>query len=282
MSVIRWAKAARGRRLLAAGLLVAATAGTPATAEVSLHATYYIALAGFNIGRVSVASRLAEDGYYTVIDGSTFGLSRLVSDARAVLTGNGAIDGTRVSATSYSFINSEDGRESRVNMALHDGTIIELAAEPTLRDTPDRIPLTDNDRQQVVDPVSAFIVSLGSATEATGDICERTVRVFDGWQRFDIELAYDRTERVVSRRGSYSGPVIVCSARYVPVAGHRLGRESIEYMANNERLEVWMAPVAHTSVMIPHRIVIGTTLGDLTVSARQFEVKTTERQASIQ
>ena len=272
-------------RLLAGCLvLVAAVAcGGPARAtDATLKATYFIALAGFPIGRASVDSWLTDTEYATIIEGSTFGLTRLVSDSRAVLIGNGSIDGTEILPATYSYLTSEGGSESRVTMALSDHAVVELDADPELSDSPDRIPLTEDHRRRIVDPVSAFIVSLADSTHPDGEtVCRRTVPVFDGWQRFDVKLDYKRTETVDGRGDSYSGPVIVCGARYVPVAGHRMSREAIEYMAKNERLEVWMAPVANTTLMVPHRIVIGTKIGDLTVYAREFVVTASERQARV-
>ena len=286
MSATPFVAQTAARRLLIGGFLAVAVTvpgGSAFAAETTLRATYYIALAGFTIGRVLVDSRLADDGYATVIDGSTYGLSRLVSDSRAVLIGHGAIDGSDVLPSDFTYVTSEGGYESRVNMALADHAVVELAADPELTDAPDRIPLTPDHRRRIVDPVSAFIVSMAGAVKTDGEsVCNRTVPVFDGWQRFDIELQYKRTETVNGRTDSYSGPVFVCAARYVPVAGHRVTRDAIQYMAENERLEVWMAPVVDTPLLIPHRVVIGTKIGDLTVYAHEFVVTTDDRQASIE
>ena len=41
----------------------------------------------------------------------------------------------------------------------------------------------------------------------------------------------------------YSGDVLVCAARYNPIAGHRTGRKSTQFMADNKDMEVWLAPV---------------------------------------
>ena len=72
--------------------------------------------------------------------------------------------------------------------------------------------------------------------------------------------------------GAYSGEVFVCSARYVPVAGHRPDRDSVQYMADNKRLEVWLVPVDGTPVLVPYRILIGTQMGDLVIVSRDFAV----------
>jgi hypothetical protein len=66
----------------------------------------------------------------------------------------------------------------------------------------------------------------------------------------------------------------------VPIAGHRQSRESVEYMANNKRLEIWMAPIEGTNLLVPYRILIGTKIGDLIVVARQFRTTGSTQQAS--
>ncbi len=73
--------------------------------------------------------------------------------------------------------------------------------------------------------------------------------------------------------------MFACAARYVPVAGHRPDRESVQYMADNKRLEVWLAPVDGTDLFVPYRISIGTKIGDLIIIARDFSVCASERQA---
>jgi hypothetical protein len=104
------------------------------------------------------------------------------------------------------------------------------------------------------------------------------VPIFDGWVRYDIALAYKETANFVAR--NLSTPAVVCQARYVPVAGHRTSRESVNYMAQNQRLEAWLAPVKGTNLMVPVKFIIGTNVGDLAVTARDFAVTTPARQAN--
>ena len=48
--------------------------------------------------------------------------------------------------------------------------------------------------------------------------------------------------RTVEKPG-YKGPVLVCNARYVPIAGHRSLRPSTKFMQENKDMQVWLAPV---------------------------------------
>ncbi|MHA1157347.1 MAG: DUF3108 domain-containing protein [Alphaproteobacteria bacterium] len=271
----------RSVRFFGVALVLAGALTTPVTAHAAtthLKATYLISIAGLTIGRAQVEGRFAAGQYATAISGATFGISRFVSDATAVLAGNGHIDGTMVLPVSYNLQTREDGFGTLVRMAMSDGAVTEVEAMPNLIEATDRVPVRKSDKRDVVDPIGAFVVSLGSDGAASDEaVCDRTVRVFDGWQRFDVRLFYKHTKTV---RSGYSGPAIVCGARYVPVAGHRPGREAVQYMAANKRLEVWLVPVEGTNVMVPYQFVIGTKIGDLLITARRFKVTLSEKQAA--
>jgi len=79
--------------------------------------------------------------------------------------------------------------------------------------------VADADRQAVLDPLTALLVPAGLSDEA----CRRTVRIFDGYQRFDVALAFKRRSSIKAKEG-YAGPAVVCSARYRPVAGQSIAR----------------------------------------------------------
>jgi hypothetical protein len=168
-------------------------------------------------------------------------------------------------------------------MTMRSGSVVDIDADPQLQSVPDRVPITAESLKRVLDPIGALMIARSSpSAPVDAELCNRTVPVFDGWQRYDIALTYKETKTFSGRGQSYSGPVIVCQARYVPVAGHRLSREAVQYMADNQRLEAWLAPVRNTALVVPAKIIIGTTIGDLAITARDFVVTTPARPASTQ
>jgi hypothetical protein len=260
----------RGVALAAAALLVAGPL-PEAAAETSLEAAYAISIAGLTIGRVDANSRFTESGYAAVIKGMTSGISRLVSDARATLVGSGRVYGKRVVPASYNLETSESGFETHVRMSMQAGAITDLLAVPRLSEASDRVPLTPEHQRDVVDPVGAFLTVVDKPGLADGQsICNRTINIFDGWQRYDIGLSYKETRRVTGSGEAYDGEVVVCTARYIPVAGHRQKREAVQYMASNKRLEVWYAPIKDIRYFVPYRILIGTKYGDLVIASTRF------------
>ena len=265
----------------ALAVLPLALAGAPAhAADTTLKADYLITIAGITIGKVEADGRFTSTGYAATISGQTYGISRFVSDAHAVLAGNGRIQAGHIMPATYNLDTNEKGFHTHVSMAMRSGAIVDLSAAPHLIPAPDRVPVTPVHKRDVVDPVGAFVVSVRQSGPAAGPAaCNRTVRVFDGWQRYDVKLSFKESKHVQGGPAAYSGEVFVCAARYVPVAGHRPDRESVQYMADNKRLEVWLAPVRNTTVFVPYRIMIGTQVGDLVIISRDFAVSATERQA---
>jgi len=207
-------------------------------------------------------------------------VSRLVSDASARLTGNGHIFGKAVLPATYDMATVENGLSAHVAMAMRQGAVTSLVALPELAAAPDRVPLTADHKTKVVDPLSAFLVPLDQPGIPSGHrACDRTVRVFDGWTRYDVQLSYKETKAIDGGADTYSGRIIVCAARYVPVAGHRPTRKAVQDLADNKRLEVWLAPVANMPVLVPFRILIGTDLGDLLIYATRFRTDSPDRRA---
>jgi hypothetical protein len=100
--------------------------------------------------------------------------------------------------------------------------------------------------------------------------CDRTLPIFDGYTRFDLKLSYAGEKKVKAR--GYSGPVAVCTVRYVPIAGHRKDRPATKFMAENRDIQIWLAPVAGLPVLAPYLISIKTTIGTLAIEATEFSV----------
>jgi hypothetical protein len=111
--------------------------------------------------------------------------------------------------------------------------------------------------------------------------CDRTVRIFDGWQRFDVRLSFKRQREVKGPDGSYSGPVYVCGARFIPVAGHVPKR--VKSLANNKSIEIWLAPISDMSLLVPYSIQLNIPLGTLVVRASRLNFGDgTEQRAAAQ
>jgi hypothetical protein len=110
--------------------------------------------------------------------------------------------------------------------------------------------------------------------------CQRTAAIFDGRMRYNLKFAYKRMEQVKADKG-YEGPVVVCAVYFVPIAGFVPHRSAIKYLAAQRDMEVWLAPVANTRLLVPYRVSIPTMIGVGIMQATQFVSVTAPRAAAV-
>jgi hypothetical protein len=267
--------------LLAAGGLIGSAPAGLAVEDTRVELTYSISIHGFPVGRAKAETRLAGNKYAMAVSGSVSGIARLFSDASASLVGSGHIQGSRIVPDAYNIVTTEGDEKTHAEMTLRGGAITKLSAEPPQYPAPDRVPVLPAHKRNIVDPLSAFLVVLDKPGIPDGETaCNRTIKVFDGWQRYDVRLYYRETKTINGSGDAYKGDVFVCGARYVPVAGHRENIWSVKQMKENERLEIWLAPVGKTQMLAPYRILIGTNSGDLVLVSTRFVVSGEEHRAS--
>ena len=193
-------RALRGAALAA---MLSPLAGAGARAEM-LHATYSISLVGLPIGSADIDANLTPNNYTVDAHGKISGLAYLFSHARGASSGQGAIIDNRVVPASFATIASNATMTRTIRMSLAGNAVTGVDISPPFVDKPDRVPLTEHDKQGVVDPVGAFIIPVPTNGPLIGPAsCDRTIPVFDGWTRFDVDLSYVG-ERDVSAKG-YKG-----------------------------------------------------------------------------
>lgn len=252
--------------LLALFFVALAMATRPAAAaEKLLSVSYEISVAGVYVGRADAVGHFVDGGYAIALTGFTGGLSRLVLDANATLTADGNIRGTEVLPAHYQIDMVEQGEPSQARMALRDRRVMDLFVDPGIVPSLERVPLTMDHVRGITDPVSTLFIPIGAGAVSGETACNRTLSVFDGWQRYDVAMRYVATRTVFGTRDGYSGQSFVCSAHYLPIAGHDLTTTAVAYMSENDRLEASLIPVEGLGILIPYELLIGTEIGDLVI-----------------
>ena len=247
----------------------------PAHTQSKLEARYTASLSGIPLGNGSWVIDIAPDQYTAVAAGRTTGLVRLVSDGSGSSGSRGVIQGASLVPTTYASSTISDRRSDEVRMTLRAGTVKDVVAEPPTPPSPDRVPVTDAHRKGVSDPLSAAIMPVGGNGDVlTPDACKRKLAIFDGRQRADIELVFKRMDRVHADKG-YQGPVVVCTVLYTPVAGHRPERPAIKYLVQTREMEMWLAPIAGTRLLVPFRFSVPTPFGLGVLQATYFVTQPT-------
>lgn len=254
-------------------LTLAALIGGAAGARADLwRATYNVSLLGLPIGTAGANGQIRRSGYHIEARASLTGLAWLVSNSRGAAIGNGAIVDGRILPESYAVTAANSRLTRTTRMSLADSAVTGVDISPPFEDKPDRVPLRDQDKRGVLDPIGAFVFPVPEGAPLVGPAaCNRTVPVFDGYTRFDVLLTYVGQRRVTAT--GYRGPVAVCTLRYVPIAGHRPGRPGTRFMAENKNIELWLAPIELARVLLPYRVSVRTMVGTTVIEATEFSVE---------
>jgi hypothetical protein len=139
--------------------------------------------------------------------------------------------------TSFTSKTVSNATASDVTMVLEDGSVKELVAAPP--PSSGVVPVSEANRQAIIDPLTAMLVSGVTGEGPSQEACRRTLPVFDGRERYDLKLAFKRMDEK-----GYAGPVVVCSIRYEAIAGHRASAPLVKYLSEGQEIEVALAPAS--------------------------------------
>jgi hypothetical protein len=255
-TILPWAAAA-----------IVAVGAAPASAA-SLRAEYAISLAGLPIGTADLTADLGER-YRMEVRARLTGLVGAITGGSGGATAVGSLTSNRPVPASYAVTSRTSSDQRTVRMGLAGGNVVTTEIIPPVEEKEGRVPVKDLHKRGVLDPVSALVMpAFGRGDPLDPSVCNRTLPVFDGAARFDIVLSYAETRNV--ERPGYTGPVVVCNARYVPVAGHRPGRSGTRFMEENREISAWLAPVEGTRILMPLRISVKTMVGTSVIEATRW------------
>jgi Protein of unknown function (DUF3108) len=259
--------------VLAGAALVAALAvgDGAALAQGTLDARYDVTLGGVAFGRGAWRVEVRDDQFTSAVSGATTGLLQLLATGRGSSASRGTVAaGGALNASSYSSSIATTQKYDEVRMQLSSGTVKDYMAEPPNSPHPERVPVQEAHRRNVLDPLTAAILRVpGSGDTFVPQACNRKLAIFDGRMRYDLQLAFKRLDRVRSPKG-YQGTVVVCSVTFAPVAGHVPSRPVIKYLIQQRETEAWFAPIAGTRLMVPYRVTMPTPLGQGVLQATEF------------
>ncbi|HUV31976.1 MAG TPA: DUF3108 domain-containing protein [Devosiaceae bacterium] len=252
------------RRALICGsaAALAAMAAPAAAAPFVVTGSYVITLRGINIAEAEIG--FSDDGetYRVAISGSVAGLAQLVASGTATLSSAGRSRPDRLASDSFSLTTRTAAEAFSLGFEARNGTVHSEFINPPLDPSIDRVPVRSADRVRINDPIAAFLIK---AERFEPSLCEKSLNIYTGIERYDMDLSYVATQQATSQRTGYQGPVILCSIRYRPISGHFASSESTAYLAQSDRFLVWYAPLFETGFVFPYRMIMGTAYGDLSL-----------------
>ncbi|MBI1213181.1 MAG: DUF3108 domain-containing protein [Alphaproteobacteria bacterium] len=204
---------------MATALPAAATPATEASAgpQNTLQVVWTVFLGGINLGTVGLKSSFEGSNYAAVSRLKTAGVVNSfyasVIDASAV----GTVDTNTLHPLRYDSDYNGEKSKQKVSLAFVGGGVL-LSSNPPYN--VDRFPVTEEQKRDTLDPLSAIIYSVTGISATPDKPCGDTVRIFDGRRRYDVELTYVGKDNV-STAGPYSGPAIKCEMSYRQIAGFK-------------------------------------------------------------
>lgn len=258
--------------LLAAGALAAAA---PTFAQGKLEARYVVTLAGIPIGKGNWVIDVTDTHYSAAASGVTTGLMRVLTKGEGTSASRGTLnDGHPLTSIYASTIKSRSWPD-KVRVTLDNGDVKDFKADPPPDDSHERVPLTEAQRHGVLDPMTASLMRVpGDGSPLAPEACQRTLAIFDGRVRYDLQLAFKRMDMVKAEKG-YTGPVVVCSVLFSPLGGYIPSRATIKYLSKQRGMELWLAPIAGTRLLVPFRAQGPTPIGEAVLEATEFVTEAT-------
>lgn len=260
------------RLLLASCVLAAAAFGSmaPASAEGRLEARYSATLAGIPIGSGNWTIDAGDTQYTATVSGSTTGLLRAFTGGQGNATARTTLSGGKIVSSIYAATITTRKKADTIRITINNGNVKDFRVDPPQDEDPERIPITEEHQHNVLDPMTASLVRMpGSGEVLSPEACQRTLAVFDGRLRYDLQFAFKRMDNVKSKKG-YSGPVVVCATYFSPIAGFVPSRTAIKYLAKQRDMEVWLAPITGTRMLVPFRAQGPTPVGQAVLEASEF------------
>ena len=258
--------------LLTAGLALARLLGAPAPAAAQgrLDAKYEASLAGIPVGRGGWTIEISEDSYSAAAQGGTSGLLKAFAGGSGTGSSAGRVVVGSLLPSTYNATTLSSKKSEAIKMVLASGYVKEFSIEPEPPVDPDRLPITDAHRRNVLDPMTGSLLRVpGTGDVLAADSCRTGTAIFDGRMRYDLKLDYKRMENVKAEKG-YHGQAVVCALYFTPVSGYIPDRAAIKYLAAQRNIEVWFVPIAGTRVLVPFKVTVPTPLGTAALEATEF------------
>jgi hypothetical protein len=186
----------------------------------------------------------------------------LVATGSASMQSSGRLDANSIDSDKFDLLTRAGGEDFSVRIEYSSGDVTTFVVDPPVLNNIDRVALERKHLHGVNDMLAAFILRAKTLDQS---VCQRKMQIFTGLERFDIQMRFGADDVATSPRTGYQGPVVLCKIRYIPVSGHFTTSEMTSFLQKSDRILIWYAPLGTTGYLIPYRVVIATSVGDLSM-----------------
>jgi Protein of unknown function (DUF3108) len=262
---------------------VAYAESSPSASRIT--AVYRVQVGAFNLGDFHLTTTFRGDDYQMRGEARFSVLQGLLYEWRGVTSGTGRVTSTGPEPTTYAFGYSDSAKEAgRLRMTFEGGDVTDVSIVPKMRPSSRVIPVTKEQLEGVLDPMSgAFLTAQSNNPNGDLNVCNHTLPVFDGTQRYDLVVTPKRSVRVKQTTPEgYSGPAVICRVKFIPIAGYHPDNPAVQMMARSNEIEVWLMPVRRTNMYVPYRIVLPTPAGYGSAMVTSLQVSGSRRASAAQ
>jgi hypothetical protein len=243
----------------------AATGVSPAKVE----AQYAVTLNGFELGTFRFKSDVTRTRYTLDTDVELSAMLGLFH-WKGVTHSTGTLAANSPKPGDFRFDYESSAKSGSIAMGFDANGLSRLSVLPVAMEEPDEIPVTRAQLKGVLDPLSAILTLTHSDTPAP---CARKVAIFDGKQRFDLELRFAREAPIEDAAGEKA---TVCRVRYTPISGYRPTEETRQLAASNA-IEIAFRRVNAAKLMLPQYISVPTPAGEARINLQHVSIELPER-----
>ncbi len=240
----------------------------------NVRAIYNIHWLGTHIGEFKINSTIT-NRRYTLSATADISVFFGTVDWHGVTASNGMMTANGPVPQSYSFRYHTDERREAIEIRFQQKMVQDIIINPPSYPAGRSVPITAAHLQNVVDPLSALVLlSQARLSRRSGEgACNKRIPIFDGKVRYDLVLSPSaKGVRHIEPAGRLRGPAYVCRVNYVPIAGHRPGKN--DYATGNTGIEIWLVPVPDAGLLVPYYVHVPTPAGTASLVAARFDVET--------
>lgn len=254
------------RFALLTGLAAASVSAVSSAQADDLYRTEYdISMFALSIARSAIETTVKGGNYGVNGRFKTSGLARVFDDTDGTVYVGGNSSQAKVTPSAFDLAYKHGRKNKSTKISFTSGNVSASENVPPVKKRDPWVELTPQDLINVSDPLSALMIP----TKDPKAVCNRTLRVFDGQTRADIHLSFNGTESFTTK--GFTGESVICSAKFVPLAGYQKGKKAIDYLANRSKITISFASLGNSGIYAPVVARIGTQLGTLKIEATRFE-----------
>ncbi len=237
-------------------------------------AVYRLSFNGFSVGKYHFTSTY--DGKSYTAKGNTeisalFGAFKWAGN----FTGNGSVETSGLRPASFEMSMKTKSKISTVKVSFDGPRVASVALVPNKAPSPEAVKLKPENLQNVFDPMGATL-AISSANPA--DACDRTIPVFDGKARYDLQFSFKGRERLKEKRPSgQPAELVVCRVKYVPIAGHK-PKDFVNPWIDYDHIEIALRAVPTAGIYVPYRVTVPSTIGPAVMTVDTINITAANNQ----